>query len=98
MVRVVLPYHLRNFAKTGSEVSIEVSSPVTIASVMEALESTYPVLRGMVREHGSLKRRAFVRFFACGQDVSFLDVDEPLPAGIVDGTDPFMIVGAVAGG
>lgn len=98
MIRVELPYHLRNLAGTGPEVTLEVPGPVTVRAVLEALEARYPVLRGSVRDHGTLARRPFVRFFACREDWSHTAVDEPLPDAVADGREPFMIVGAVAGG
>ncbi|MBI5708390.1 MAG: MoaD/ThiS family protein [Armatimonadetes bacterium] len=98
MVRVVLPHHLRNLARVGAEVTLEVGDPVTIRTVMEALEAAHPNLRGTIREHGSLKRRPFVRFFACAEDISFQDPELALPEAIVNGSEPFMVIGAIAGG
>lgn len=98
MIRVILPYHLRNLAHVGQEVTVEVVGPVTITSILEAVEAAYPMLRGTIREHGSLQRRKFLRFFADGEDVSFADFSSPLPENIASGKEPFMIVGAVAGG
>lgn len=98
MIRVVIPHHLRRLTNAGKEVQLEVAGPVTQRAVLDALEEKYPMLRGTIREHGTLKRRAFIRFFACEQDLSHQPVDEPLPAPVVAGTEPFLIVGAMAGG
>lgn len=99
MIRVVLPFHLRNLARVnGDEVELEVANPVTICSVLDALEARYPVLRGTVRDHGTLKRRPFVRFFACKEDLSLEPPDTALPDQVVKGEEPFLIVGAMAGG
>lgn len=97
-IRVVLPYHLRNLARVGDEVALEVGEPATIAAVLDALEARYPALRGTIRDHDTLQRRPFIRFFACREDLSLDPPDTPLPAPILDGTEPFMIVGAMAGG
>ena len=98
MIRVELPAHLRTLARVGGEVSVDVHGPVTLRAVLDALEDTYPVLRGTIRDHGTLKRRAFVRFFACEQDLSHDPPDAPLPARVASGEEPFLIVGALAGG
>jgi hypothetical protein len=98
MIRVQLPAHLRTLAKSGREVEIEVAEPVTQRTVLDALESRYPVLRGAIRDYGSLQRRPLVRFFACKQDLSHDPPDTPLPEEVVVGREPFMIVGAIAGG
>ena len=98
MIRVVLPFHLRNLARVDGEVELAVSAPVTIRAVLDELEARYPVLRGTIRDHGTLKRRAFVRFFACKEDVSLEPPETPLPDEIVNGAEPFLIVGAMAGG
>lgn len=98
MIRVVLPTHLRMLAKVDGEVHLEVKGAVTQRSLLDALEARYPVLRGTVREHGTGRRRAFIRFFACGRDLSHEVPDAPLPDAIATGTEPFLIVGAVAGG
>jgi|SRR5215213_6354421 len=98
MIRVVLPAHLRTLARVGGEVEIQVESPVTLRSVLDALEAAYPVLRGTIRDHGTLKRRAFLRFFACGQDLSLDPPDDPLPDAVVRGEEPFFVIGAIAGG
>ena len=98
MIRVVLPYHLRNLARVEGEVCLEVPPPVTIAAVLDALEARFPVLRGTIRDHGTLKRRPFIRFFACKEDLSLEPVDTRLPEAVLDGTEPFLVVGAMAGG
>ena len=98
MIRIILPFHLQNLARCEREVSVEVTGDVTIRTVLDALEAKYPMLRGTVREHVTLKRRPRVRFFVCGEDISHSSPDEVLPIAIADGTEPFMIVGAVAGG
>jgi len=98
MIRVVLPAHLRNLAKTGTEVELEVAAPITIASVLDALEAAYPMLQGTLRDHQSKVRRPFVRFFACGEDWSHESPDTPLPEAIANGAEPLLLVGAIAGG
>ena len=98
MIRVVLPYHLRNLARVDGEVQLEIASPVTLRSVLDALEAGYPVLRGAIRDHGTLKRRPFVRFFACKEDLSLEPPDTKLPDAVLSGAEPFLIVGAMAGG
>jgi len=98
MIRVVLPFHLRNLARVDGEVQLEVARPVTVRSVLDALEFRYPVLRGTIRDHGALKRRPFVRFFACKEDWSLEPPETPLPDAVVTGAEPFLIVGAMAGG
>ena len=98
MIRVVLPAHLRTLARVNGEVTLDVKGEVTQRSVLDALEARYPMLRGTIREHGTLKRRAFVRFFACEQDLSHESPDAPLPAVVATGAEPFLIVGAMAGG
>ncbi len=98
MIRVVLPFHLRNLARADGEVELEVAGPVTIRAVLDALENKFPVLQGTIRDHGTLKRRPFVRFFACKEDLSLEPPDTPLREEIVNGTEPFLIVGAMAGG
>lgn len=95
MTRVVLPYHLRNLARVEGEVQVEAT---TITGVLEALEAAHPVLRGTLRDPASGKRRAFVRFFACQEDLSHTGYDEPLPAAVTAGQEPFLVVGAMAGG
>jgi hypothetical protein len=98
MIRVVLPVHLRTLAHTGKEVQIEIEGPITQRSILDALESQYPMLRGTIRDHVTQQRRPFVRFFACEQDLSHESPDAPLPGVIAAGTEPFLIVGAMAGG
>jgi len=98
MIRVTLPHHLRTLARTGAEVEVVAQSPVTIDSVLTALESEYPMLKGTIRDHVTHKRRPFIRFFACCEDVSMESPDFVLPPSIADGRDPFMVVGAIAGG
>jgi molybdopterin synthase sulfur carrier subunit len=98
MIRVVLPPHLRKLAHVEGEVKFDVQGEATQRSVLDALEARYPMLRGTVRDHVTQRRRAFVRFFACGQDLSHEAPDAPLPDAVAMGTEPFMIVGAIAGG
>ncbi len=98
MIRVVLPHHLRTLAQTGREVEIEVGGLVTQRAVLDALEAAYPVLRGTIRDHVTLRRRPFVRFFACEQDLSQELPETLLPAAVAAGTEPFLVVGAMAGG
>jgi molybdopterin converting factor small subunit len=98
MIRVVLPAHLRTLVRVDGEVTIDVEGQATQRSVLDALEARYPMLRGTVRDHVTLKRRAFVRFFACEQDLSHESPDAPLPDAVATGAEPFLIVGAMAGG
>ena len=98
MIRIVLPYHLRNLARVDGEVELEVADPVTIGSALNALEAKYPMLRGTIRDHGTLKRRPFIRFFACKEDLSLEPSDTPLPEAVLNGTESFLVVGAIAGG
>ena len=98
MIRVVLPQHLQTLARVGSEVVLEVASPATLGSLLDALEERYPVLRGTIRDHTTHKRRAFVRFFACEEDMSHEPSDTPLPEAVLSGVEPFLIIGALAGG
>lgn len=98
MIRVVLPAHLRNLAQVSGEVRLDVDGEVTLRRVLDALEARYPVLRGAIRDHVTLERRAFVRFFACQQDLSHQPPDAPLPAAVGTGAEPFLVVGAMAGG
>jgi molybdopterin synthase sulfur carrier subunit len=98
MIRVELPYHLRNLANTGKEVEVPVEGPVTQRAVLDALEATYPVLRGTIRDHTTKQRRPFLRFFACAQDLSHEPPDSPLPDAVASGDEPFAVVGAMAGG
>jgi sulfur-carrier protein len=98
MIRVVLPFHLRNLAKVTGEVSLEVQGQVTQRSILDALEARYPVLRGTIRDHGSVKRRPLIRFFACEQDWSDEPAEKVLPEAVANGKEPFFVVGAIAGG
>jgi hypothetical protein len=98
MIRVVLPAHLRKLAHVGREVQVEVEGPVTQRSVLDALEARYPMLRGTIRDHVTHRRRPLVRFFACAQDVSHEPPDAPLPDAVATGAEPFLVVGAMAGG
>ncbi|HOX55978.1 MAG TPA: MoaD/ThiS family protein [Candidatus Paceibacterota bacterium] len=98
MIRVLLPAHLRTLARVDGEVRLEVNGPATLCSVLDALEASYPVLRGTIRDHVSLRRRPFVRFFACEQDLSQEPADRPVPEAVATGAEPFLIVGAMAGG
>ena len=99
MIRVALPYHLRNLARvTDAEVQLDVPTPVTLGAAIDALEACYPVLRGTIRDHGTLKRRPFVRFFACKEDISHQPPETQLPDPIVKGLEPLLIIGAMAGG
>ncbi len=98
MIRVVLPPHLRTLAHAGPEVHVDLRGPATQRAVLDALEAHYPVLRGTIRDHVTYKRRPFVRFFACEQDLSHESPDAPLPDAVIAGTEPFLIVGAIAGG
>ena len=98
MIRVELPFHLRKLARVDGEVQLEVEGAITQRSVLDALEACYPVLRGTIRDHATQKRRAFVRFFACEQDLSHELPDTPLPDPVASGCEPFFVVGAMAGG
>ena len=98
MIRIVLPAHLRTLAQVGGEVTLEVPGPVTQGAVLDALEARYPVLRGAIRDYGTHKRRAFVRYFACQEDLSHEPADALLPTAVAQGEEPFLIVGAIAGG
>jgi sulfur-carrier protein len=98
MIRVVLPTHLKTLANVSGEVKLDVPGTVTQASVLDALEAAYPMLQGTIRDHTTLKRRAFVRFYACEQDLSHEPPDSPLPDDIAKGKEPFLVVGAMAGG
>ena len=98
MIRVVLPHHLRTLAHVDREVAINVEGPITIGTVLDAVEDQYPMLRGTIRDHVTHRRRPFIRFFACGQDLSQQPIDTPLPDEIATGAEPFRVVGAMAGG
>jgi hypothetical protein len=98
MIRILLPFHLRTLAGVNGEVQLRVAGPPTLGSVLDAVEATYPVLRGTIRDHVTLRRRPFVRFFACEQDLSLEPPDTPLPDAVTKGTEPFLIIGAMAGG
>ena len=98
MIRVVLPFHLRTLAKVNGEVKLEVEGRVTQRSVLDALEARYPMLSGTLRDHVTQRRRALVRFFACGEDLSNEEPDAPLPDAVATGSEPFLVVGAIAGG
>ncbi len=98
MIRVVLPHHLRTLARVGDEVQLDLNGRATVQSVLDALEAKYPMLRGTIRDHDTLKRRPLVRFFACGEDISHESPDSPLPDAIAKGAEPFFIMGAIAGG
>jgi hypothetical protein len=98
MIRIILPYHLRNLAKIESEVSLTIDGPVSQRSVLDALEARYPTLRGTIRDFQTGKRRPLIRFFACEEDLSFESPDAPLPEKVVSGQEPYFIIGAIAGG
>jgi hypothetical protein len=107
MIRIILPFHLRTLAHVGSEVTLEVTdmeitaghaTGVTVRSLLDALEARYPMLRGAIRDHDTLQRRPFLRFFACEEDLSHQSPDAPLPNAVVSGKEPFVIIGAIAGG
>jgi sulfur-carrier protein len=98
MIRVVLPFHLRNLARAEGEVMLDVPPPVTVRAVLDALEAKYPVLRGTIRDHGTLKRRPFIRFFLCREDWSLEPSDTPVPTAVANDSEPFLVVGAMAGG
>lgn len=98
MIRVELPYHLRNLAHVTGEVQLDVQGPVTQSSVLDALEARYPMLRGTIRDHGTKKRRDFLRFFACQQDLSHESPDAKLPDEVASGKEPLLVIGAIAGG
>lgn len=98
MIRVVLPPHLRTLAHVGSEVTLDVAAPITIATVLSELEDRYPMLRGTIRDHDTLQRRAFLRFFACEEDWSHEPTDKALPEAVSSGKEPFFVIGAIAGG
>ncbi|MBY0247078.1 MAG: MoaD/ThiS family protein [Nitrospiraceae bacterium] len=98
MIRVVLPQHLRTLARVSGEVTLDITGPVTVDSVLDALEARHPMLRGTIRDHTTKQRRPFIRFFACDQDLSHEPTDTPLPTTVASGAEPLLIVGAMAGG
>jgi molybdopterin synthase sulfur carrier subunit len=98
VIRIVLPYHLRTLTRLEGEALVEVADPITIGATLGALEARYPVLRGTIRDHGTLKRRPFIRYFACKEDLSLDPPETPLPEAVVKGVEPFMVIGAIAGG
>jgi len=98
MIRITLPFHLRTLARLDGEVELDVDAPVTQGSILDALEARYPMLRGTIRDHVTQRRRPFLRFFACGQDLSHDPPDAPMPDAVVTGAAPFQVVGAIAGG
>ncbi len=98
MIRVILPYHLQTLARVGAEVKLEVESPITQRSVLDALEARYPMLHGTIRDHITQQRRPYLRFFACKKDLSHEPPDAPLPDAVASGAEPFFVIGAIAGG
>jgi molybdopterin synthase sulfur carrier subunit len=98
VIRVLLPYHLRNLAGVPGEIELDVSNPVTVQRLLDAVEAKYPMLRGTIRDHATSQRRPFVRFFACKEDLSLDPPETPLPDAVVTGAEPFLIIGAMAGG
>ena len=98
MIRVILPFHLRNLAHLGTEVTLEVEGPITQRSILDALEARYPMLRGTIRDQVTQQRRPFLRFFACEEDLSHEAPDAPLPEAVASGKEPFIVIGAIAGG
>jgi hypothetical protein len=98
MIRIILPFHLRNLAHVGSEITLDVEPPATLRSVLDALEARYPMLRGAIRDHDTQQRRPFLRFFACEEDLSHESPDTPLPDAVASGKEPFIVIGAIAGG
>jgi hypothetical protein len=98
MIRIALPFHLRNLAQVGNEVELEVAPPITQRSVLDALEAKYPMLRGTIRDHVTKQRRPFLRFFACQEDLSHESPDAPLPEDVATGKEPYLVIGAIAGG
>ena len=98
MIRVILPTHLRTLARVDGEVELQVDGEPTTSAVLDALEASYPVLRGTIRDHGTMKRRDFIRFFACGQDITLDPMDDPVPEDVASGKEPFRVVAAMAGG
>jgi molybdopterin synthase sulfur carrier subunit len=98
MIRVQLPFHLRNLAGVNGEVQLEVAAPATIGAVLDAIEARFPTLRGTIRDHVTLKRRPFIRYFACKEDLSLESIETPLPEAVLKGDEPFLVIGAMAGG
>jgi molybdopterin synthase sulfur carrier subunit len=98
MIRVVLPHHLRTLARVGAEVALKIDGPATQSAILDALEARYPMLKGTIRDYTTQQRRPLLRFFACGEDISFAPPDAPLPEAVANGQEPFLIWGAVAGG
>ena len=98
MIRVILPFHLRNLAQVGSEVTLDVSGPITQRAILDALEARYPMLCGAIRDHDTKQRRPFLRYFACEEDLSLESPDTPLPEEVASGKEPFIVIGAIAGG
>ncbi len=98
MIRVILPFHLRNLAHVGAEVELDVADPVTQRTILEALEQRYPMLKGTIRDHGTHNRRPLLRFYACSKDISHQSPDEPVPDAVANGTEPFLVIGSIAGG
>lgn len=98
MIRVVLPFHLRTLARVEGDVSVDVSEPITVGAVLDAVEAAYPTLCGTIRDHGTKKRRPFIRYFACKEDLSLEHLETRLPEAVIAGKEPFLIVGAMAGG
>jgi len=98
MIRVGLPYHLRRLARVEGEIRLELEGVATVRTVLDALEAAHPVLRGTIRDHGTLRRRPFIRYFVCREDWSLLPEETPLPGAVIDGTEVFLVVGAMAGG
>ncbi len=98
MIRVVLPYHLRTLGQIAGEMELDVSAPVTQRSILDAVEARYPMLRGTIRDQVTLHRRPFIRFYACEQDLSNESIDAPVPEAVAAGSDPFLVIGAIAGG
>jgi len=98
MIRVVLPQHLRTLAHVGSEVQINVQGAVTLRAILDAIEAEYPMLQGTIRDHVTQERRPFLRFFACGEDMSHESPDTPVPEAVISGAEPFLVIGAIAGG
>ena len=98
MIRVVLPQHLRTLAHVGMEVQVDVAGKVTLSSILDAVEADYPMLKGTIRDHVTLERRPFLRFFACGEDLSLESPDTLVPEAVISGAEPFLVIGAIAGG